>query len=327
MALSKIEAPSLDVGPLGSRNLLINGDFKISQRGDYTSATSVAHNQLYVDRWVVRLTNVTANIQHILGSHASPNYPYKGSNTLRLTATSTATGLLRHLQRVEGFLDGQTLTFSAWVKSNSPNARLFQYQHDGQYRVSSSAHSGNGQWEFLSVTATNAATTTNNLYFDAAIGSSTFATVSITSGDYIEISEAQVEISDAPTTFEHENIGTTLQKCQRYFQVPFSRLVSGRTDSNWQGNPLNIFNTTRAFTKISLPVTMRALPTATIHNAKFDIAWNNTSRQLTTLPSNVYPDINALGMDLDNSGSGFIVGYSGHVDIGSGCHVTLDAEL
>ena len=72
---------------------------------------------------------------------------------------------------------------------------------------------------------------------------------------------------------------------------------------------------------------MRALPTATIHNPKFDIAWNNTSRQLTTQPSNFYPDINALGMDLDNSGCGFIVGYSGHVDIGSGCFVTLDAEL
>lgn len=231
MALSKIEVPSLDVGQLGSRNLLINGDFKISQRGDYTSATSVANNQLYVDRWVVRLTNVTANIQHIVGSHASPGYPYKASNSLRLTATSTATGLLRHLQRVEGLLDGQTLTFSAWVKSNSTNARLYQYQHDGGYRVSSTAHSGNGGWEFLSVTATNAATQTNQLYFDAAIGSSTFTDISITSGDYIEISEAQVEISDAPTPFEHENIGTTLQKCQRYFQNVENAQLSGARNS------------------------------------------------------------------------------------------------
>lgn len=256
MPLSKIEVPSLDVGQLGSRNLLINGDFKISQRGDYTSATSATHNQLYVDRWLVRQTNVTSNIQHILGSHASPNYPYKASNSLKLTATSTATGLLRHLQRVEGFLDGQTLTFSAWVKSNSPNARLYQYQHDGQYRVSSSAHSGNGQWEFLSVTATNAATTTNNLYFDAAIGSSTFAHVSITSGDYIEISEAQVEISDAPTTFEYESIGTTLQKCQRYYYA--FQITNDPTGQN--SFLATAYSANTMYAVIDYPVQMRTEP-------------------------------------------------------------------
>jgi hypothetical protein len=203
---------------VGRKNLIFNGDFKVSQRGSYASATSVSNDQYYVDRWSVRLTNVTANIQHILGSNASPNYPYKASNSLRLTATNTATGLLRHLQQVEGFLDGQTLTFSAWVKSNSPNARLFQYQHDGGYRVSSSAHSGNGQWEFLSVTAKNKANSANQLYFDAAIGTSTFGNVSITSGDYIEISEAQMEINKVATPFEHRSYGEELALCQRYFQ-------------------------------------------------------------------------------------------------------------
>jgi len=328
MALSKIEVPSLDVGQLGSRNLLINGDFKISQRGDYTSATSVAHNQLYVDRWVVRLTNVTANIQHIVGSHSSPGYPYKASNSLRLTATSTATGLLRHLQRVEGFLDGQTLTFSAWVKSNSPNARLFQYQHDGAYRVSSTPHSGNGGWEFLSVTATNAATTTNNLYFDAAIGSSTFTNIGITSGEYIEISEAQVEISDAPTPFEHESIGTTLQKCQRYFYKV------GGTSGYPTIFPAYAPSTGELAIMATFPVTMRTTPSVSWENNN-----NLTFRRAGNGSHDWAPnDVNALSLGelRAHGGAIWFGGFShgqdtlgvGHVRVSNGSnHLRFDAEL
>jgi hypothetical protein len=205
-------------GQLGNRNLLINSGFSISQRGDYTSATSVSNDTYYVDRWKVRLSGVSANIQHIKGSNASPNYPNIGSNTLKLTATSTASGILRHLQQVEGFLKGRELTFSAWVKSNSSDARLFQYQHGSSNRVASSAHTGGGGWEKLIVTATNNATSNNQLYFDAAIASSSFANVSIASGDYIEIAEPQLEFGSQSTPFEHELYDTTIRKCGRYYQ-------------------------------------------------------------------------------------------------------------
>jgi hypothetical protein len=118
---------------------------------------------------------------------------------------------------VEGFLKGRELTFSAWVKSNSSDARLFQYQHGSSNRVASSAHTGGGGWEKLTVTATNNATSSNQLYFDAAIASSSFGNVSIASGDYIEISEPQLEFGSQSTPFEHELKGVTLSKCQRYF--------------------------------------------------------------------------------------------------------------
>ena len=242
---------------VGRKNLLINGDFKVSQRGTYTSATSTAEDGVYVDRWVVRLGSVNANIQHILGSNSTPGYPYKASNSLRLTSTTngTATGIMRLLQRVEGFLSGRTLTFGAWVKSNSTNARLFQYQHDGGYRVSSSAHSGSGQWEFLSVTVKSAATTNNNLYFDAAIATSTFANVSITSGDYIEISEAQMEISNVATPFEYRSYAEELALCQRYFW----KIIGGKpTYYAFQ------YHADYKFMIIPHPVEMRATPVATL---------------------------------------------------------------
>lgn len=202
----------------GRKNLIINGDFRVSQRGDYTSATSATHNQLYLDRWTVRLTNVTANILHILGTNSAPGYPYKDSNSLRLTATSSATGVLRHLQRVEGFLSGRTLTISAWVKSNSPNARVFSYQHNGGYRVSSKPHSGSGEWEYLTLTTVNDATSANQLYFDIALATETFTNIAITSGEYVEISEVQMEVGNVATPFEVRLYGEELALCQRYYE-------------------------------------------------------------------------------------------------------------
>lgn len=245
----------------GRKNLILNGDFRVSQRGTYTSATSATHDQLYLDRWSVRLTNVTANILHILGTNAAPGYPYKDSNSLRLTATSSATGKLRHLQRVEGFLSGRTLTISAWVKSNSPNARLFSYQHNGGTRVSSKPHSGTGGWEYLTLTTVNDANAANQLYFDIALATETFANIAITSGEYVEISEVQMEIGKVATPFEYRLYGEELALCQRYFE---KLATNGENDANryngiaWATNNLNVF--------IPFQVAKRVAPTVTISN-------------------------------------------------------------
>jgi hypothetical protein len=241
-----------DSGALSNRNLIINGEFLVSQRGDYTSATAVTNDDYYVDRWKVRLTGVTANIEHIKGSNGSPNYPNTGSNTLKLTATSTASGVLRHLQQVEGFLKGRELTFSAWVKSNSSDARLFQFQHGTTDRVASTAHSGNGEWEKLTVTATNNATADNQLYFDAAIASSSFGSVSITSGDYIEIAEAQLEFGPEATPFEYRSFGDEKQRCLRYYA---SNIRWGWWYDASDSNTKYVYWTT--------PVEMRATPSVT----------------------------------------------------------------
>ena len=234
----------------GRKNLILNGDFRVSQRGDYTSATSAVHNQLYLDRWTVRLTNVTANILHILGTNSAPGYPYKDSNSLRLTATNSATGVMRHLQRVEGFLSGRTLTVSAWVKSNSPNARLFSYQHNGGYRESSKPHSGNGGWEYLTLTTVNDANSANQLYFDIALATETFTNIAIATGEYVEISEVQMEVGNVATPFECRLYGEELELCKRYFQNIYNGQCFGSANT-----------TTRMRINAPLSPTMRVNPT------------------------------------------------------------------
>ena len=242
---------------VGRRNLILNGDFRVSQRGDYTSATSTTHNQLYVDRWVVRLTNVTANILHILGTNSAPGYPYKDSNSLRLTATNSATGVMRHLQRVEGFLSGRTLTVSAWVKSNSPNARVFSYQHNGGTRVSSKPHSGSGEWEYLTLTTVNDANSANQLYFDIALATETFTDIAITSGEYVEISEVQMEVGKVATPFEHRSYGEELALCQRYY-YQLGGVGGVAADTSLSSG--SMYTATAVNLYVPFPVPMRSTP-------------------------------------------------------------------
>ena len=242
---------------VGRRNLILNGDFRVSQRGDYTSATSTTHDQLYVDRWVVRLTNVTANILHILGTNSAPGYPYKDSNSLRLTATNSATGLMRHLQRVEGFLSGRTLTISAWVKSNSPNARVFSYQHNGGTRVSSKPHSGSGEWEYLTLTTVNDANSANQLYFDIALATETFTDIAITSGEYVEISEVQMEVGKVATPFEHRSYGEELALCQRYY-YQLGGVGGVAADTSLSSG--SMYTATAVNLYVPFPVPMRSTP-------------------------------------------------------------------
>ena len=53
------------------KNLLHNGGFTISQRGDYSSATAISTGTYYLDRWKTDFSGVTASITN--GSSTLPN--------------------------------------------------------------------------------------------------------------------------------------------------------------------------------------------------------------------------------------------------------------
>ena len=52
-AMLRAETPQEQFNLIGAgrRNIIINGDAQISQRGDYSSATTVVNQTFYVDRW------------------------------------------------------------------------------------------------------------------------------------------------------------------------------------------------------------------------------------------------------------------------------------
>jgi len=81
------------------------------------------------------------------------------------------------------------------------------------------------------------------------------------------ITGAQLEVGSGPATaFEHEDFGTTLKKCQRYF-VKFAT-------GDYYGNN---YSTGHSFTNIDPPVPMRATPVTTYSDARSTSTTDNTS--------------------------------------------------
>lgn len=199
----------------GRKNKLINGNFDISQRGDFSVSTPTANDDYNVDRWRTYLSTVTAAIEH--KSTAQPG-GITDSKSVRVTATSTATGRVGILQVIEDFaeLKGKTLTLTALVKANNTNARIGFY--DGVTEQYSSAHSGGGAWEPLELTfSTSASTSIAQVILHAA--GPTGGLVATNNGDYIEVARVQLEIGDTATEFEKVLVGTVLHRCKRYYEA------------------------------------------------------------------------------------------------------------
>ncbi len=188
----------------GRRNLIINGDFQVSQRGDYTSATAISNGTYYIDRCVSYAGNVTGNVQDMDGS-------------VKHIATNSTVGYLGLEQKIEDYsrLGGETITVSAEVKSNTSSAQIMIF--DSAYR-DGVHHSGGGGWEKLSHTFT-VNTGLSRLWIQVWIANSTSSlNATITSGDYIEVRNLQVERGNVATPFEYRSYGEELALCQRYYE-------------------------------------------------------------------------------------------------------------
>jgi len=293
----------------GRKNLIINGGFDVSQRGDYTSSTSVVDSQYTVDRFKTAIAGATATI-----THTSDGYGV-GSNSLKVTAASTAIGYVGFGQRLEfpEFLGGRVVTISMKMKSNKNNARTYIYV-GGQGRLDSVTHSGSGAWETLTSTFTMPTVT------GALDIWSTFydnGTVSVTSGDYIEVAEWQLEIGSVATEFEHRSYGEELALCQRYYQnVRNSELIGAANTS------------TRMRISSSLIPEMREIPTVARVSGttvNFQGVGFNVSSTSTTLAQSSQSGTRVMAFDLGGFSSLGSRSYpGGH---GNTIVFTADAEL
>jgi len=206
-------------GALSNRNKIINGAMQVSQRGDYTSATSLTGTSTYyLDRFKARAVGVTATFEQNVNQTLDNNDVV---NTFRMDVTSTATGRVEVTQIIEDFnwFKNKTVTFSARVKSNSTNARLVFNADGGGGTTASSAHTGGGGWELLTGTATLTSGVTGVQLYAGIQAAGTGDVAGVTSGDYFEVSEVQLEAGDTATPFEHRSYGQELALCQRYCRV------------------------------------------------------------------------------------------------------------
>jgi hypothetical protein len=298
MAISTIDNNGVNLGQLGNRNIIINGNFSISQRGVYTSASGVSNGVYYLDRWKVH-SGVAGTLQ---------DTGYK----VKVVATSTASGVLAISQSIEDKNihphKGKVVTVSCKVTSNSSNARIVIYA-DGWMSLGSQndVHSGGGNEETLSATFTVPSNLSGILQVRVGFeNAASNGPPSVSANDYFEVSEVQLEVGDTATPFIHpRSYGEELARCKRYFEK--------QTFSGGYQFVCNSINTATTQVEGFIPfgVEKRASPTVT------------SSAATTWRVNAIQNDANASGI---NWFTGTPYGVRGQWTRGSGTHTIRDSS-
>jgi hypothetical protein len=268
---------SINGGPLaGFRNAIINGDFAIAQRATSFVASANDNDAYTLDHWyilsdgndaidVTRETSVvpanqkyaialdveTANkkfgIAQIIESDNCVGLT-GGTVTLSFKAKVSATTKLDNVKAAVVAWSGtaDTVTsdiISAWGAEGT-NPTLIA---NATYENTPANLSVTTSYATYSLTANiDTASTTNIIVF---IWSDVTDT---TAGDFLYVTDVQLEPGSVATPFEQRSIGTELALCQRYYQHAILAQVGGVTSSG-----------IGLYSAVQLPVRMRVGPTLT----------------------------------------------------------------
>jgi hypothetical protein len=239
----------------GYKNAIINGSMDIAQRG--TSQTAAGYGS--IDRYYLALSGATATMTQEAFSTSDRNS--LGFEKYLKLAVSTANNNCGIYHKIEAnnavHLIGSRATFSFYAKGTNPAGGSFQMKP--QWYNNSSGGGDNGVEQSLTITSTWTRysftfeiPTPSNTTIDtnAYLGFEILQPAGDTSTTAWELNTTgwQVEAGETATAFEHEDFGTTLAKCQRYFYTADSVLegAGGTSYTNW-----------------FFPVTMRAAPSFT----------------------------------------------------------------
>ena len=239
---------------MAGTNLLINGNFSISQRG-----TSFSHNNSIsysLDRWAVFSNGVSVNTQEsfTVGQTGVPDEP---KHYLKWTISSFSAGD-NLFQRIEGVRSGagQTLTLSFWAKADSAitnTPRLVQnFGSGGSAEVATTLSAINltTAWQQFVITVTLPSIS------GKTIGSSDYLELELLRPDTftgsLYVSQVMLEAGSTASSFAHENVGDTLRKCQRYYwKAPWSMRAT-KDPTGYISGVVNFPNEMRATPAITL---------------------------------------------------------------------------
>ena len=290
----------------GNKNLIINGAMTVSQRG--TSFTGLANNAYSLDRFVYY--EIGDSVSDVSQSTDTPNNNFNNALKLDVTtadASVAAGDLTCFLQKIEGLnsyklgwgtSDAKSVTLSFYVKSTKTGVHSGAFKNSAQDRSYAFEYTVNSSntWEFKTVTVEGDTSgtwlTTNGIGVQVTFalmagtdftktagswgsgnnfGSDNQVNVMDSTSNEWLITGIQLEIGDVATAFEHEDFGTTLAKCERYY-------VKLLADTTYDSFGSGFFYVSTQFYGTLNPVqTMRGTPTMS-GNGSF-AAMSNGSHQ------------------------------------------------
>jgi len=190
----------------GRKNIIINGDMRIAQRG---TTSTIDNNYGCVDRWFKYANGDTST----WGQATDPVH----GTYVYWVAKSNGYGNLR--QRIEPFFvptEGINFTASFWMKINSGTAPL-RYEvwnnSDGSQIASNMNHDTlTTEWKKYTINFTlDSNDSMDNWHL--MLGSN-----GAPAGATFYLTKCQIERGDNATEFEHRSYGEELALCQRYYQ-------------------------------------------------------------------------------------------------------------
>jgi hypothetical protein len=284
-------------GPLSNRNKIINGAMQVAQRGtNFAGGTANADDAYTLDRWyILSEGSDTVDVDQIADS------PDTGGKCIRLDVETTGEkfGIAQIIEasNCTGLI-GNTVTLSFAAKVS--DARI------DTIKVGIVAWSGTADtvtsdivssWGADGTTPTLIANATfENTPADLGVTTS-WATYTVTAnvdtastanlivfiwsddatnplaGDFLYITNVQLERGDTATPFEHRSYGQELALCQRYYEARSGETIT--LLKSRESDRARIFN-------ISYKVEKRATPTVSLTSVVLDTAPSITAANITT---------------------------------------------
>jgi len=344
------------------KNLIINGNFDIWQRGtSFVGAAALAYS---ADRW--RRVSINDSVVNIAaGSHnANLGSRYtKYALGVSVTTADTSIGAAQYEGQayvIEGYdvqtIMGQTVTLSFWVYSSLPGTYCVSFRSIAptyrSYIVEYTINQANTpEYKTITFTMDNGSvgtwdyenSTGLTIFFMLACGTSLHGTanswqtanviatsnqvnfLSATSRSFY-LYQVQLELGPVATPFENRPFGEELALCQRYYYKTFNQSTTpGAAVGAYTGEhyfPITIATGTVYSPFFTFPTLMRGLPAITFYNPT---QVNNDARNIS---SNSADLTSTTYYDRSERGVG-IQGNSSSMTVGqlAGVHFIADAEL
>jgi hypothetical protein len=218
----------------GRRNIIINGNFDVWQRGTSGSTGYVA------DRWrTLTASSTTAVSQQsfTLGQTDVPNEP-EYFHRVVVTSAAGASSYAVLQQRIEFVrtFAGQTATISFWAKADAAKDIAVEFSQDfgsggsagvfGAHVTTCSLTTG---WQKFTATAdipsisgktigTGQSSLDITFWFDAGSDHNSRSNSLGQQSGTFDIAQVQLEAGETATPFEHRSYGEELALCQRYYE-------------------------------------------------------------------------------------------------------------
>ena len=362
-AMLRAETPQEQFNLIGAgrRNLIINGDMQVAQRG--TSFTPVSPADFTLDRWSYESGNTSAVLDITQDSDGPVGFTKCLKVDVQTADTPIATNGYAYMQYLVegtdaapagfGASDGKSITVSFWHKHTATGTYCVSIRNkysSGTDRsiVGEYYQKASDVWEYSTITfppcpdgtwTTDSADAGFRLGFALAMGSIYHAAKGVwvsandlstanqintfaSNSNNFRITGVQLELGKVATPFEHRSYGEELALCQRYYQ----KHTVGDT-YQYIGNVCVAHTTTAVAQTWHLNPTMRAAPQ--LSNTGW--RWKRMTGGLdnVAITSSTLNDATADDVSVYWSVASTTVGYVGMLesDGTSSAYIAFDAEL